>query len=256
MVLDVFSKYGWIVPLKDKKEETVAEAFKTLFTEGRKPEYLWTDKGKEYYNKNMKELLDKNKISLYSTENEEKCSVCERWNRTIKNKMWKRFTIQNSTEYLDMLPKLVEEYNNTKHRSIGMTPVEASKKKTEGAVYLNLYGKMKRTLTKPKFKVGDKVRISKYKRPVFDKGYTPNWTEEIFTVDRIFYTNPITYKIRDELGEEIKGVFYEQELQKAVQDVYRIEKVIRRDARKGKALVKWSGYPEKFNSWVDLKNLQ
>ena len=115
---------------------------------------------------------------------------------------------------------------------------------------------MKRTYTKPKFQVRDKVRISKYKRPVFDKGYTPNWTEEIFTVDTIKYTNPITYKIKDELGEEIMGSFYESELQKAVQDVYRIEKVIRRDARKGKALVKWSGYPEKFKSWVDLKDLQ
>ena len=170
--------------------------------------------------------------------------------------MWKRFTVQNNTMYLDMLPKLVAEYNNTKHRSIGMTPVEASKKKNEGDVYLKLYGKMKRTYTKPKFKVGGKVRISKYKRPVFDKGYTPNWTEEIFTVDKILYTNPITYKIKDELGEEITGSFYELELQKAVQDVYRIEKGIRRDARKGKAPVKWSGYPEKFNSWVDLKDLQ
>ena len=170
--------------------------------------------------------------------------------------MWKQFTVYNKTEYLDMLPRLVAEYNNTKHRSIGMTPAEASMKKNEGAVYLKLYGKMKRTLTKPKFQVGDKVRISKYKRPVFDKGYTPNWTEEIFTVDAIKYTNPITYKIKDEMGEEITGSFYEPELQKAVQDVYRIEKVIRRDARKGKALVKWSGYPEKFNSWVDLKDLK
>ena len=192
MVLDVFSKYGSIVPLKDKKGESVAEAFKSLFKKGRKPKMLWVDKGKEYYNKNMKELLDKNKIVMYSTENEEKSSVCERWNRTIKNKMFKRFTIQNNTEYITLLPDLVTEYNNTKHRSIGMTPVEASKKKNEGAVYLKLYGRMERTLTKPKFKVGDKVRISKYKRPVFDKGYTPNWSEEIFTVDKILYTNPVT----------------------------------------------------------------
>ena len=134
MVLDVFSKYGWTVPLKDKKGERVAEAFKTIFKEGRKPHYLWTDKGKEYYNKNMKELLDKNKINIYSTENEEKSSVCERWNRTMKNKMWKQFTIQNNTMYLNMLPKLVAEYNNTKHRSISMTPAEASKKKNEDDV--------------------------------------------------------------------------------------------------------------------------
>ena len=83
--------------------------------------------GKEYYNKKMKELLDKHNISLYSTENEEKSSVVERWNRTIKQKMWKQFTAQNTTQYLDMLPKLLKEYNNTKHRSIKMTLVEASK---------------------------------------------------------------------------------------------------------------------------------
>ena len=255
MVLDVYSKYGWIIPLKDKKGETVAQAFKTIFKEGRKPQYIWTDKGKEYYNKHVKELLDKNKITLYSTENEEKSSVCERWNRTIKTKMWKQFTVQGNTQYLDMLPKLVKQYNNTRHSSTKMTPTEASKKKNEGTVYFNLYGDMETSRQKPKFKVGDKVRISKYKRPVFDKGYTANWTEEVFTVDKIQYTNPITYKLKDLSGEEISGSFYEQEMQKAVQDVYRIEKVIRRDARKGKALVKWSGYPEKFNSWVDINDL-
>ena len=142
MVLDVFSKYGWIVPLKDKKGETVMNAFKTIFKEGRKPQYLWTDKGKEYYNKHVKELLDENKITLYSTENEEKSSVCERWNRTIKTKMWKQFTVQGNTQYLEMLPKLVKQYNNTRHSSIKMTPTEASKKKNEGVAYFNLYGDM------------------------------------------------------------------------------------------------------------------
>ena len=223
MVLDVFSKYGWIIPLKDKKGETVAKAFKTIFKEGRKPQYLWTDKGKEYYNKHVKELLDKNKITLYSTENEEKSSVCERWNRTIKSKMWKQFTVQSNTQYLDMLPKLVKQYNNTKHSSIKMTPIEASKKINEGTVYFNLYGDMEPLSAKPKFKVGDKVRISKYKRNVFDKGYTPNWTEEVFTVVKIQYTNPITYKIKDLNDEEIKGSFYEPELLKAKQDVFRID---------------------------------
>ena len=86
MVLDLFSKYGWIVPLNDKKGETVTEAFKTIFKEGRKPQYLWTDKRKEYYNKHMKELLEKNGITLYSTENEGKSGVYERFNRTLKTK--------------------------------------------------------------------------------------------------------------------------------------------------------------------------
>ena len=256
MVLDVFSKYGWIVPLKDKKGETVVEAFKSIFKEGRKPQYLWTDKGKEYYNKHVKELLDKNGITLYSTENEEKSSVCERWNRTIKTKMWKQFTVQGNTQYLDMLPKLVKQYNNSKHSSIKMSPTEASKKKNEGIVYFNLYGNMESLSDKPKFNVGDKVRISKYKRNVFDKGYTPNWTEELFIIDKIQYTKPITYKIKDLNDEEIKGTFYKEELLKAKQEVFRIEKVIRRDYKKKQALVKWKGYSDEFNSWIPMKDLE
>ena len=256
MVLDVFSKYGWIIPLKDKKGETVMNAFKIILKEGRKPHYLWTDKGKEYYNKHVKELLDKNKITLYSTENEEKSSVCERWNRTIKTRMWKQFTVQGNTQYLDMLPKLVKQYNNTKHSSIKMKPIEASKRENEGTVYFNLYGDMETLKQKPKFKIGDMVRISKYKRKVFDKGYTPNWSEEVFTVDKIQYTNPITYKLKDLRGEDIQGSFYELELLEAKQDVFRIDKIIRRDYKKKQALVSWKGYSDDFNSWIPIKDLK
>ena len=91
----------------------------------------------------MKELLEKNDITLYSIENEEKSSVCERWNRTIKTKMWKLFTVQDNTQYLNILPKILSQQNNTKHSSIKMTPVEASKKKNERTVYFNLYGDMR-----------------------------------------------------------------------------------------------------------------
>ena len=256
MIIDVFSNYGWIAPLKDKKGETVAVAFKSIFKEGRKPELLWTDKGSEFYYRHVKDLLDKHNITLYSTENEEKSSVVERWNRTMKEKMWKQFTAQGSTEWVSILPKLLIEYNNTKHRSIKMTPKEASEKKNEGFVYFNLYGDMKRSSTKPKFTIGDKVRISKYKRKVFDKGYTPNWTEEVFVINKIQYTNPITYKLKDLNNEEIQGSFYEQELLKATQEIFRIEKVIRRDNKKKQALVEWKGYSNDFNSWVPLSDLQ
>ena len=170
--------------------------------------------------------------------------------------MWKQFTVQGNTRYLDMLAKLVKEYNNTKHSSIKMTPIEASKKKNQGTVYLNLYGDMETSRQKPKFKVGDKVRISKYKRKVFDKGYTPNWTEEVFTIDKIQYTNPLTYKLNDLNNEEIQGSFYEPELLKAKQDVFRIDKVIRRDYKKKQALVKWKGYSDDFNTWRSFKDLQ
>ena len=256
MVIDVLSKYGWIITLKDKKGESVMNAFKTIFKEVREPQYLWVDKGKEFYNKHLKDLLEKHNIQMYSTENEEKSSVVERWNRTIKNKMWKQFTVQGNTQYLDMLPKLVKQYNNTKHSSIKMTPIEASKKINEGTIYFNLYGDREPLSPKPKFKVGDKVRISKYKRNVFDKGYTPNWTEEVFTVDNMQYTNPTTYKIKDLRGEDIQGSFYEPELLKAKQDVFRIDKVIRRNHEKKQAFIKWKGYSDEFNSWIPMKDLQ
>ena len=115
---------------------------------------------------------------------------------------------------------------------------------------------MEQVSSKPKFKIGDKVRISEYKRDVFDKGYTPNWTEEVFTIDEIKHTIPITYKLKDLNDKNIRGSFYEPELLKAKQEVFRIDKVIRRDYKKKQALVKWKGYSNDFNSWIPMKDLQ
>ena len=116
MVLDIFSKYGWIVPLKTKTGLEVSKGLESIFREN-KPKMLWVDKGKEYYNRHVLDLLAKNKTEIYFTENEEKSSVCERWNRTIKTKMYKQFTVQNNTVYIDILPKILSSYNNSKHRS-------------------------------------------------------------------------------------------------------------------------------------------
>ena len=101
------------------------------------------------------------------------------------------------------------------------------------------------------------VRISKYKRKVFDKGYTPNWSEEVFTVDKIQYTNPITYKLKDLRGEEYsREVFMNLNYLRAKQDVFRIDKIIRRDYKKKQALVSWKGYSDDFNSWIPIKDLK
>ena len=246
-VIDVFLKYGWIVPLKSKTGVEVAEAFNKIF-KNRQPQNLWVDKGKEFYNKNVMALG----VELYSTENEEKSSVVERWNRTMKEKMFKYFSANSTKKYVDVLDEMVNDYNNTKHSSIKMTPDDASDKKNESVVWVNLYSKHPQKYGKPIFEVGDKVRITK-KKGIFEKGYTPRWTEEVFSVSQVQYTDPPTYKITDYNDEEIQGTFYEQELQKTSQEVYRIEKVIRK--RGDKSLVKWLGYPESFNSWVDNKNL-
>ena len=136
MVIDVFSKYGWIKPLKDKKTESVSKAFNEIFKKSkRKPSMLWTDKGSEFISKHFKEFLKKEKIKLYHTENEETSSVVERWNRTMK-RMWKMFTANNNTVYWDKLDKLVDDYNNnSKHSSVKMPPNEASKKENEEKVF-------------------------------------------------------------------------------------------------------------------------
>ena len=246
-VIDVFSKYGWLVPLKDKMGKSVASALKTIFKE-RQPEKMWEDKGREFYNENVKSLVE-----LYSTENEEKSSVVERWIRTMKERMWKYFTDNNTNHYVDVLPDLVNGYNNTRHSSIKMTPVEASKKKNELTVWRTLYpDHLEIHNIKPEFSVGDKVRISK-KKKTFEKGYTTRWTEEIFTIIEVKRTSPVTYKIADLNGEEIKGSFYEPELQKTSQQLFRIKKVIKRG--KKKSLVKWKGYSDDFNSWADNKDI-
>ena len=186
-VIDVFSKYGLLIPLKDKTGKSVESALKTIFEE-RKPEKMWVDKGKEFYNKDVKDLIE-----LYSTKNEEKSSVVERWIRTMKEKMWKYFTANSTNVYIDVLPDLVKEYDNTRHSSIKMTPVKASKKENELTVWRNLYpDRLEIRDINPKYSVGDKVRMSK-KKKTFEKGYTTRWTEEIFTIAEVQRTQPPTY---------------------------------------------------------------
>ena len=271
LVIDIFSKYGWIVPLKDKTGKTVASAFETIFRE-RYPKKIWVDRGKEFYNADVKKLFSKyevkediekeeavksymgNGIELYSTENMEKSSVVERWVRTMKERMYKYFTDKNTYRYIDILPDLVRDYNNTKHSTIKMTPVEASKKKNEHLVFRNLYPdtlKIKQPDT-PKFAVGDRVRVSKNKA-IFEKGYTTRWTEEVFEIVKILNTEPITYKIADLQGVEQPKAYYEKELQKTKQQMFRIEKVLNEE--NGKSYVKWEGYSDKFNSWVNNKDI-
>ena len=146
----------------------------------------------------------------------------------MKEKMWKYFTDNNTSVYIDILPDLVKNYNNTRHSSIKMTPVEASKKKNELTVWRNLYPEhLEIRDIKPNFSIRDKVRITK-KKKTFEKGYTTRWTEEIFTIVEVKRTSPVTYKTTDLNGEEIKGSFYEPELQKTSQQLFRIEKVIKR----------------------------
>ena len=166
--------------------------------------------------------------------------------------MWKYFTANNTRFYLDALDQMVKNYNEKVHSTIKMTPKEASKDINRGKVYFNIIRKQNKSPPSIKYKKDDEVRISKYKR-YFEKGYTPNWKEEIFTTDKINMTNPVTYQVRDLNNEKILGSVYTRELSPAKKNIIRIETVIKRKNKK--ALVKWVGYSDKHNSWVPFSDL-
>ena len=219
MAIDVFSKYGFGVPLKNKSADSVIEAFKDIFKERRPLRYIQSDLGKEYNNKKFMNFLKEYNIKWFASKNfDTKAQIAERFNRTIKEKMWKCFTSlgikdTKKAKWVDLLPKLIKNYNNSYHRSIKMTPVEASKQENAIDVYNNLY--KPKLLTRRRFKVGDNVRLTRVKSH-FDKGYLPNYTAEIFTISKVLETNPITYEIKDENNETIEGKFYNEELAKVL----------------------------------------
>ena len=241
-VIDLFSKYAFVVPLKDKKGISIVNSFQSVLNKSkRKPNKIWVDKGSEFYNASFKKWLQDNDIVMYSTNNEGKSVVAERFIRTLKSKIYKYMTSISKNVYIDILNAIVNKYNNTYHTTIKMKPIDV-----KDNTYINTNKEI--NYKDPKFKVGDYVRISKYKN-IFVKGYMPNWSEEVFVVDKIKNTVPWTYVINDLNGEEIIGTFYENELQKTNQKEFRIEKVIK---RKGdKLYVKWKGYDNSFNSWIN-----
>ena len=142
--------------------------------------------------------------------------------------MWNYFTANNTQKYIDVQPSMVEKYNNTYHRPIKLTPSDPRNPASYQHVHNALYAKVNaRKATQPKFHVGDKVRITR-KKGTFEKDFTPNWTEEVFTISSVKVTKPPTYTIEDTLGEPVQGTFYEQELQLSVHEIFRIERVLKK----------------------------
>ncbi|XP_044005885.1 uncharacterized protein LOC122850894 [Aphidius gifuensis] len=252
-IIDIFSKFAWTIPIKSKTGKDVTAAMKSVLDKGRIPKNLHVDQGKEFYNKEFEGLMQKHKIHMYSTYSNLIASVVERFNRTLKNKMWEKFTYQGSYKWLEILPHLLENYNNSKHRTIKMKPIDVTKGNKK-QLLRNVYKKFQQNRDiKNKFKIGDKVRISKYKT-VFEKGYTPNFTTEIFTIKEVKYTDPVTYKLIDYKNNPIEGGFYEEELTKVkYPDIYLVEKIVKK--RGDKLHVKWLGFDDTHNSWINKSDL-
>jgi hypothetical protein len=258
-IIDCFSRYAWSIPIKNKTAETVISALEDVFTTSKRiPKKLWTDKGGEFISvKFKKEILNKYHITLYHTFSESKSAIVERFNRTLKSKMWLYFTEHEDHHYLDILPKLIKTYNHSIHSSLGMSPINASKKKNEKKLLDARSITYPTKRLPPKFKVGDSVRLSKTKGS-FEKGYEPSWTYEVFKITKVILSNPYTYHIEDLYNEPIQGSFYEQELQKTNKDnVYIVEKKLKSRIRNGQKewLIHWLGFPEKYDSWVKEKDI-
>ena len=255
-VIDIFSRFAWSRPLKTKRGEEVAAAFKNIFAEGRIPKRIQTDQGKEFENRHVRELFSTHNIELFSVKSAYKAAMVERFNRTLKHKLWRYLTSTNQKRWVDVLQDAVHSYNHSRHRILKRKPAEVTQNEVAAI-------REERQESRPKgndnVRVGDTVRISKVKS-VFEKGYLPNWTEEIFTVADVNRKyNPITYKLKDSNNEVIEGSFYHYEIQPVAEpDEYLVERVIRRQKRGREVwcLVKWYGYPANMNSWVRQRDVR
>jgi len=251
-IIDVLTKFAWAVPLKTKSGNEVANAItKIIRDDERCPKNLQTDRGKEFYNATVQKLLKKHDINHYSTYSVMKASVVERFNRTLKNEMWKQFTLNGNYRWIDLLPRLLSEYNSQRHRTIGMRPINVTPAIAE-KLLSTVYSRVK-IAAPARFKVGESIRVSKFKT-IFDKGYTPNWTTEIFKIAKVQKTNPVTYLLKDSCGKHIAGGFYEYELQRVANpDLYLVEKMLRK--RGDEVYVKWLGFDNSHNSWIHKNNV-
>lgn len=252
-VIDTFSKFAWVQPLKKKTSQMIIDALNNIFNQSKRiPRNLQTDMGTEFYNKHFKQLMKLKNINHYSTFSSIKACIVERFNRTLKEQMWRQFSLQGSYKWVNILKNLVHDYNHRKHRTIKLAPVDVTKK-NEKQLLKRVYTQTPKIIHQTKFRVGDFVRVSKFKT-VFDKGYTPNWTTEIFKVIKINQKFPVTYLLEDYQGNPVAGRFYEQELQKTNHpNTYLVEKILKK--KKSKAYVKWLGFPSSHNTWINEKDI-
>lgn len=255
-IIDVLSKFSWAFPIKNKTPENIIEGFQKIF-ESTIPLSIQSDQGLEFDNRKFKTFLSKYNVRYFTTRNTEiKCSLVERFNRTLRNRMFKYFTSKGTRKYIDILPSLLEAYNGRVHGVTGMKPKDVKAEHSK-ILFKKLYGfqsereMLKASKGKPILGEGDTVRIS-YQSKDFEKGYYPNWTDETFKVaEAIKGTSKAQYKLEDHTGEKIEGRFYPEEVQKIESDLYRI-KVLKYRTRNGvrEAFVNWVNYPESINSWI------
>ena len=253
--IDIFSKIAYAYPIKSKKIQEVKACFEKIF-KNNMPKFIWSNKEAAFFIQEMQQFFKDNNVKIYHTNSHLKAVIIERFNRSLRELMMKEFVKNNNTVWYNILPKLIKIYNNRYHSTIKMKPVEINKN-NEKYIKENIYTYNKTTeIPKYKIKINDLVRISLKRRDIFDKPSSNiKWSEELFKVHSINKSNVITYKIKDLNDTIIEGIFYEKELQKTknTSQEYIIEKIIRKN--KNNYFVKWRGYSNDFNSWIDKNDI-
>ena len=216
VIIDNFSKFGWTIPLKNKKALTIKDSFENfLINSNRKPDLVESDRGKEFYNNIFQDFLNKNNIKLYSRNSSIGAVFAERFNRTIR-KLLKKLVFENGDgNWIDILPTITKQYNNRIHSSTKLSPIQASLKKNEGYVYKNLLDKRKKV--KPKFQINDLVRVADLKR-TFSKGDTTNWSYKLYKITEIIYDTIPTYHIDNLPGRYNESLLKKTELTRKEND--------------------------------------
>ena len=247
--IDIFSKYAYAFPIKSKTIKEIKSCFQKIFKE-RKPSYIWSYQELAFLSKEMLKFLEDHNIKIYYTHSNLKAVIIERFNRSLRELMMKSFVKSNNTVWYNILPELIKTYNNRHHLTIKMKPIDVNKsneKHIKDTVYnYNITNK------KPKYKINDLVRISLKRRQLFDQpSGNIKWSEELFKIYKVGKSNVMTYQLEEMNDEIIKGQFYEKELQlsKNTTGEYVIEKILR--TKGNQIYVKWRGYSNNFNSWVD-----
>lgn len=275
VIVDVFSRFLWVRPLKDRKAKSVIDAFKDVLTGPRRPRAIRTDKGSEFYNRFLQQYLKDQEIKIFYALNETRANYAERYIQRLKKRIYRYFTHLQKHRYIDILQDVVQSINKTANRALnGRTPASVTKE-NEDEVRFDAYLARKKKDTKPPrvkkskakkrlpytFKVGDQVRITHLRR-TFQCDYDQTYTEEIFVIRDRFVSQGIPiYKLKDLTDDPIQGTFYASELQKVFKDektIWRIDKILRKRKVRGKeeVLVRWLGWPKKFDSWIPRKDIK
>ncbi len=258
VVIDCFSKLASVQPIKSKTGAEVLAGLKKVFRELGEPQKLQCDKGKEFYNRTVRDYCKEHDITLFSSENADiKCSMAENLIRTLKSRIWRLFRHRVSTRYVDKLQDFVHAYNHSEHSSIQMRPIDV-KQTNSLKVFNQLYKELldHQPHRRPLYKVGEAVRIAKDKGK-FEKGYEQRFQEEIFIIDKVVEHPVPMYRLKDETNEPVIGKFYEPELSliRGVKNkAFRIDRVLKKRGRK--LLVRWLGLGPERDEWIDRSQLQ